>query len=258
MGLLIIKLTLTPALMWLVSYVSRRWGSTTGGLIAGMPLTSAPISIYLAAEQGRIFTAHAAVSSLAGVAAVALFSLAYAAAIQHFPISLTVAVAIGSFFGGLILFQWFKPELLAGFIVDIILISIILRLIPTYNQSAREIIYPKWDLPARMIVSTGMVLLITLSAPLLGPNLSGLLSPVPVLAWPLIVFVHSQQGIKGALEVLKGNLRGAYGIALFYAFVAALLPSCNPILTYVVALLSSIVATLPWMLRARRRRVANN
>jgi hypothetical protein len=236
MGLLIIKLTLTPALMWLVSYVSRRWGSTTGGLIAGMPLTSAPISIYLAAEQGRIFTAHAAVSSLARVAAVALFSLAYATAIQHFPISLTVAVAIGSFFGGLILFQWFKPELLAGFIVDIILISIILRLIPTYNQSAREIIYPKWDLPARM----------------------RLLSPVPVLAWPLIVFVHSQQGIKGALEVLKGNLRGAYGIALFYAFVAALLPSCNPILTYVVALLSSIVATLPWMLRARRRRVANN
>jgi hypothetical protein len=44
-----------------------------------------------------------------------------------------------------------------------------------------------------MIAATSMVLLVTASARLLGPQLSGLLSPIPVLAWPLCIFVHAQQ-----------------------------------------------------------------
>jgi hypothetical protein len=51
--LLLIKLLLTPLLMFAVSWAARRWGPGIGGLLAGLPLTSGPISIYLFAEQGQ-------------------------------------------------------------------------------------------------------------------------------------------------------------------------------------------------------------
>ncbi|MBL7590137.1 hypothetical protein INQ07_25710, partial [Escherichia coli] len=50
MSLIAAKIVVTPTLMWAVSAAARRWGSLVGGLLSGLPLTSAPISIYLAAE----------------------------------------------------------------------------------------------------------------------------------------------------------------------------------------------------------------
>jgi hypothetical protein len=47
MELLLIKLFLTPLLMLTISWSTRRWGPEIGGLLAGLPLTSGPISIYL-------------------------------------------------------------------------------------------------------------------------------------------------------------------------------------------------------------------
>lgn len=45
MQLLLIKLLLTPLSMLAVSWAARRWGPGIGGLLAGLPLTSGPISI---------------------------------------------------------------------------------------------------------------------------------------------------------------------------------------------------------------------
>jgi hypothetical protein len=45
--LLLIKLLLTPLLMIAISWAARRWGPGIGGLLAGLPLTSGPISISL-------------------------------------------------------------------------------------------------------------------------------------------------------------------------------------------------------------------
>jgi hypothetical protein len=50
MQLLLIKLLLTPLLMIAVSWSARRWGPGVGGLLAALPLSSRPISIYLWVE----------------------------------------------------------------------------------------------------------------------------------------------------------------------------------------------------------------
>jgi hypothetical protein len=75
--LTIIKLTLTPLLMLMVSYISRRLGSLIGGVVSGLPLTSGPISAYLAIEQGEIFASSAAESTLSGISAVLISYLSY-------------------------------------------------------------------------------------------------------------------------------------------------------------------------------------
>ena len=58
--MLSLKLVLTPLLIAAASLAQRKWGGLAGGLIAGLPLTSAPVSVFLALEHGPAFAAHAA------------------------------------------------------------------------------------------------------------------------------------------------------------------------------------------------------
>src|SRR5262249_56057578 len=55
----------------------RRWGPGVSGWVAGFPLTSGPVSVFLALEQGPGFAAQAAVGTLLGLAAMAGFCLVY-------------------------------------------------------------------------------------------------------------------------------------------------------------------------------------
>jgi hypothetical protein len=241
--LLIIKLILTPLLMWLVSYASRKWGTEFGGLLSGLPLTSGPLSIYLMIEQGRGFAAESAVSSLVSIGAVAMFSLAYGLlCVRQLQIFLCALAALSAFLVTIGALQTFHLSLLPALLLDLIMVSVFLGVIPKPRTVGVNISYPPWDLPARMIAATSMVLLVTASARLLGPQLSGLLSPIPVLAWPLCIFVHAQQGNDGALAVLRGNLQGAYGVCVFYTVVGMLVRSWDPTLTYTIALLGSVSA----------------
>jgi hypothetical protein len=255
--LLIIKLILTPLLMWLVSYASRKWGTAFGGLLSGLPLSSGPVSIYLMIEQGRGFAAESAVSSLVSIGAVAMFSLAYGLlCVRQLRILLCTLAALSAFLVTIGALQTFHLSLLRALLLDLIMLSMFLGVIPKPRTAGVNVIYPPWDLPARMIAATSMVLLVTASARLLGPQLSGVLSPIPVLAWPLCIFVHVQQGSDGALAVLRGNLQGAYGVCVFYTVVGMLVRSWDPTLTYTIALLGSVLVSIPWLPRRQTARAA--
>src|SRR4051812_34822686 len=67
--LLVLKLVLTPLLIVGASLAGRRWGPAVSGWIVGMPLTSAPVSLFVALQHGKTFASHAAVGSIAGVIA---------------------------------------------------------------------------------------------------------------------------------------------------------------------------------------------
>ena len=50
MDLLALKLTFAPILLAAATLAVRRWGEIVGGLLVGLPLTSGPISVFLALE----------------------------------------------------------------------------------------------------------------------------------------------------------------------------------------------------------------
>src|SRR5881227_3396953 len=80
MDILVLKLVTTPLLIGMASLAGRRWGEMVSGWFIGLPLTSGPVSWFLALEQGTGFAAAAARGCLAGAAAEAGFCLAYAIA----------------------------------------------------------------------------------------------------------------------------------------------------------------------------------
>jgi hypothetical protein len=247
MGMLLIKLLLTPLLMVTVSWSARRWGPGIGGLLAGLPLTSGPISIYLCAEQGPGFAAAAAANSLLSLTPVALFSIVYSQLADRLPMALSALASCSAFLLSLYALQRAALSFGSAWIMGFLAISIGLILAPNKAPPKLQIRYPRWDLPARIFSATAMVLIITLSASVLGPEWSGLLSPVPVLAWPLCVFVHHQQGSEGARAVLRGILEGAYGVLIFYTIVAGGLAFLPAFLVYAAAIFASLIVSLPWL-----------
>src|SRR2546427_679588 len=58
--MLLLKLLLTPLFILIITLIGRRWGSLVSGWLVGLPLTSAPVVLFLALEQGTAFASRAA------------------------------------------------------------------------------------------------------------------------------------------------------------------------------------------------------
>ena len=55
---------------------------------------------------------------------------------------------------------------------------------------------PRWDLPARILTATLLVVTLTSLSGRIGPQLSGMLSPFPAFSLIFAAFTHAQQGGK--------------------------------------------------------------
>lgn len=94
MTLFYLKLTITPLLMWAISLASRRWGGLLGGLLSGLPITSALVMTFLCLEQGTAFALGALPGALGGLAAVQATYTVYLLATRTLGIAVAVLLAL--------------------------------------------------------------------------------------------------------------------------------------------------------------------
>jgi len=219
MDLLLLKLTLTPALIAGASLAGRRWGHAVSGWVVGLPLTSAPVAFFLALERGHTFAASAALGALAGAVAEAAFCVAYAWTARAAGWGPSLAVASVAFaLAGAVL--QVAPLALASVAVAVpASLLIALRLVGGDAVAAIPTVRPAWDLPVRMLAATGLVLAITESAAVLGPRLSGILATFPVYAAILTIFAHRADR-RAAPQVLRGLLLGLFAFGAFFVVLA--------------------------------------
>ena len=92
----LIKLCLTPLLMWGVSVAAKKWGTFWGGLLSGLPLTSGVILTFLALEQGAGFTQQAILGAIPGLAAVMAAYWTYVCCSKSYPMWLTGLAALAA------------------------------------------------------------------------------------------------------------------------------------------------------------------
>jgi hypothetical protein len=220
--LLLIKLTLTPILIGAASIAARKWGPSIGGWIVALPLTSGPVALYLALDHGATFAAGSAEGSIGGLLGDATFALAYGwlarrvgwqvATLSGFAAFGAAAVGIQPFVGG-------PPLVLFGVVA--VAMAVCLRLAPAATETRPAGPLPAWDIPARMIVGTAMVLAITTLAPVLGPQLSGILAAFPIYVTVLAIFAHRLEGPEQAMGVARGLQVGLFGTITFFLVVTS-------------------------------------
>ena len=244
---LAVKLVLTPALVVLASLIARRWGSRVGGWAVGFPFTSAPVALVLLLEHDSQFVATAAVATMLGVLSQAAFALVYAQAARRLaPLACLLLASAGFGLVTLALATMLVPTLVAPVLVAAGL-TFALRAGPPAKEKAGPTQRPVWDLPARALVATAFVVALTAAAGVLGPRVTGLLTPFPLYASVLAAFAHVQEGPVAAIGVMRGLISGLYGFAAFFLALGVLVTSSAP-LAFLVAT-SVIVVVQAFALR---------
>jgi hypothetical protein len=95
---------------------------------------------------------------------------------------------------------------------------------------------PRWELPARAIVATGLLLVLTGLATVLGARLSGLLTVYPLYTAVLAGFAHRSDGPAAAIRVLRGLLLGLFAFVTFFFTLTVLLTRTSIVVAFAVAL----------------------
>jgi hypothetical protein len=238
--LLLLKLTLTPLLICGASLAARRWGPTIGGWIVGLPLTSGPVLLFIALEHGPSFAATTSVGTLLGIAAIAGFCVGFIAGSTRGPAVAFGAATVAYIATGLVgqAFAGWPYPLLVLLAVGAIIVAL-LRL-PATSARRSTTPHPRWDLPARVVVGTGLVLTLTSLAPLLGPTASGIATTFPVYVSVISVFAFLHDGRPAALGVLRGLLVGLFGTIGFYIAVHTLVEPAGVGPAFAVAVATSL------------------
>jgi hypothetical protein len=235
---LTLELVVTPLLIAAASLAGRRWGQAVGGWLVGLPLTTGPVAFFLALDEGAAFATAVALGSLAGALAEGAFCLAYGHLASRGP-ALALGAACIAFAAAAALLQRITLPLVALTPVVLAVLAISLRLMPAGSGAAATAPPPRWDLPARMIVTTALVVGLTAIAPALGARLSGILATFPLYAAVLTVFAH-REGPAPAVQVLRGLLLGLFSFSTFFVVLGALLPRHGVAVAFAAATVAAL------------------
>lgn len=244
MPLLLVKLTLAPALVVGSSLAGRRWGHEVAGLLVALPLVAGPILLITELEHGRHFAAGAAAASLLGLVALVSFVVVFAhvarragwlgAVLAGWAAFVAVALAFG------------QASIPAGFGLALAFAAFALspRLLPAdpHEPDVPLAGLPGWDLPARAVATALLVLGLTGAAAGLGPRLTGVLTPFPVSNTVLAAFVLVLEGPVQLDDFFRGFLRGVYGFATFCFLVAVLVIPLGALAAFLIALCGALLA----------------
>ena len=229
--------------------VTRRWGQQIGGLMIGLPLTSAPVSIFFAVEQSPAFAASAAKESILGLIPVAVFCTTYTLSSKRLPWYFSSAFGIGFYFLTVWLVSFATPRLGIEVILVSVTLWIALLILGKPDLIEHRITSPWWDLPMRMVIATTLLVLITTMAATLGPKWGGLLSPFPIFTFVMATFTHSQGGPGAARQFMRGVLLGLYSYMAFFVVVALLVEQINLFAVYSLAALAALAVNGIFLVR---------
>jgi hypothetical protein len=250
--ILALKLLLTPLMITAATLSGRRWGPVISGWLIGFPLTSGPVSIILAMQNGIDFAAHAAVGILGGQLSVLSFCLAYSLAARKTGWPVSLLSAVGAYIVSTLICNAFTLSLLPTLALALVFTIIVILSIPQTPNSTSSMHAPQWDIPARMLIATTFVFLLTTFSALLGAQLSGLIAPFPVYGVVLATFAHHQQGSNGAHQLLRGVAFGSFAFTSFFVVVAGLINSLGLGWTYVLAVLVTLLVNGAVLFLTRR------
>jgi hypothetical protein len=236
-AVLALKLILAPAFVVGASLTARRFGPRIGGLVGGLPVVAGPILLVLAIIHDRAFATRSATTSLLGLVSLSAFVLVYGFAAQRLRWPGALVLAWLAFLAMTAFASAFRiaatPALVVAF-ASFALARAVLP-VPAAGSAPTAVAPPSWDLPVRAACAAAMVLAITAASAGLGPRLSGLLAPSPIITTVLAAFTHAQLGSDATLRLLRGMLTGFFAFALFCWTVALTLPHTSIALAFALA-----------------------
>ena len=244
MNILLIKVTLMPSVIALVTLAIRRWGNKIGGLLGSMPWIAAPILLFFILEQGKDFGIQSIQGSMTGILALISFCLSYSNLSKRLSWLPTLLLSYGLYTLTAVFFNYVQLTLYLSYGIVIAYVLLALRFFPVPRATQVKAKRLPFDIPIRMVVATLFVLVITGLASVLGPNWSGILTPFPILTSILAIFTHTLQGSDATILTLRGLVIGLFGFTTFLFLQAFLLPAFSVAIAFGIGFLINALINL--------------
>jgi len=152
------KLLLTPVLIALATAAGRRWGPLVGGWCTGFPLSSGPVSVFLALEQGPEFAARAATGTLLGLVSATAFSMTYRLLAPRTGWARCAGPGVAAFLATTAVLAQVPVTTPSAFGL---VCAVLAGCLPLMRRGPRPALAlpppPAWDVPARMVTATALV-----------------------------------------------------------------------------------------------------
>jgi hypothetical protein len=251
--LLAVKLLLAPSFVVGASLVARRFGPRVGGLIAGLPVVAGPILLAYALAHGRAFAATAAAGTLLGLVSLIAFVVVYGRLAGRLFWGASMLAGWLAFAIATVVFSALPLPL--GAALGLAAVALLLGLASLPRPAADLRLHatpPAWDLPVRAVCALALVLGLTAVASWLGPQLSGLLAPFPIIATVLATFTHAQRGTDELLRLLRGLVSGFGAFALFCFTLALSLHRLDIAAAFALATAVALLTQGVVLMRSRR------
>jgi hypothetical protein len=241
--LLAVKLLLSPCFVMGASLIARRFGPRVGGLTAGLPVVAGPILLAYAIEHGRAFAATAAAGTLTGLVSLIAFVVVYGHLARRFSWGTSMLAGWLAFACATAVFSAISLPLGVSLALAAAALAAGLAALPRARDEQRAPRKPpSWDLPLRAACAAALVLTLTAIAGWLGPQVSGLLAPFPIIATVMATFTHAQRGTEQLLRMLRGLLSGFGAFALFCFSLALLLRHLSTAESFLAATALALLA----------------
>lgn len=244
MSQLAIKVLLAPAFVVAASLAVRRLGPLIGGVIGGLPVVAGPILLTFALEHGEAFAERAAVATLLGLVSLTAFVVVYGRLVARAHWIVCLLAGWLAFLTATVVLDSVHASSVAALLLAWATFGAVLRLTDDRSLTGLGAAAPppRWDLPVRALCALALVLALTAAAAALGPHLSGLLAPFPIITSVLAAFTHAQAGAQATRRLLRGMVLGFFAFALFCFAVAVLVEPLGIAAAFLLAGAAALLA----------------
>lgn len=237
------KAMLTTVTVALVLLVAQTIGRRLAGMLAGLPVITAPALLWITAEQGAAFAAQSAVGSIAACGLMALFALTYERLSRRLDPALTLlgSLAIGGMAAlpmALLAGHPLRASALSAFLCGAVVL-----LLPSGGRRAGPAHRMRGEVAFTAAAAGLISVVISLAASQLGPFWSGLLAAMPVISAAALVTQHLNGAHEDIERFLRGYVAGLIGKAMFALAFAGLVMQLGASVAISAALLVGVAAT---------------
>lgn len=246
MNLLFIKIVAIPLMLWIVMLVTRRFGSFAGGVVGGLPLTSATISFFMAIEQGPEFAYKAAWGAFQGIVSYVIFGVLLVHLSQRYHWTVAFISSIVGFF----LTAWLVANTpVPAFIwiaISALAIVVATKTLPASNPQSQPMPVTQLKKPPYLQMVSGSLLtvFITALANLVGPTYSGIFLFFPIIAGVLSVYMLRNQYFNAIIHFYEGAFVGKFTGWTFMLVLLLCLPHCGIVLAYGLGVLAACLISV--------------
>jgi hypothetical protein len=216
----IFKALATAGTVYLVTAAARYFGQRAAGILAALPIITAPTLAWVSHEEGVAFAISAAIGSVAASAILAIFALAYACGSRRGGIVVALACGLAGAMAIALPAALVSGRLGQALALALSCCLLAFVALPAVGKPAATGHRSRLAPVAVALVAGGLTTVAATIGPDLGSFATGLLSSLPLIGGGVAMLEHATSGPRAAAQFLRGYVHGLFGKTAFGAVFA--------------------------------------